>query len=119
MAILQEPKRQPRHSPQTATNVQHVLRLAAQLLEHVLKPLHARLVALRLLRCEDSVERSTQLGDIVVDLVVGRVGQPHKLVLFGKAAETFRDVWMGPPSWDGGVERFGCVVDVEQSFEIW
>lgn len=93
--------------PQAARDVQHVLGLASQLLEHVLEALHARLVALRLLRREDGVERRAQLLDIVQNLVVARVRQDDQLVLLGQAAEAFRDVRVRPPGGDGGVEGLG------------
>lgn len=93
--------------PQTTADMQHVLGLAAQLLKHVLEALHARLVALRLLRREDGVERRAQLVDVVPDLVVRRVGQDDQFVLFGQARQARGDVGVRAPGWDGLVKGLG------------
>jgi hypothetical protein len=55
---------------QAGGDVQHVLGVAAQRIEHVLEGLQPRLVGLCLLRGVDAVEGRAQQGHVVLDLVV-------------------------------------------------
>ena len=51
-------------------DVQAVFRLAAEFIKHVLETLHSRLIALRLLRGKDGVERSPQFLYILHNLII-------------------------------------------------
>ena len=85
-------------------NVQDVLRAAAQMIEHVLESLQARLVRLRLLRREYGVKRRAELRYIVLDLIVRGVGQNYEGNVGCDPRQWFRDVRVRGP-------RRNCRVD--------
>ncbi len=58
--------------------MRHILRPAAENLEHALEAVHLRLVAAHFLRRDDLVERRAELRDIVRDLVLHRIREDHE-----------------------------------------
>ncbi|CAG9225489.1 hypothetical protein PSP6_50023 [Paraburkholderia tropica] len=78
-------------------HVQHVFRVAVELVEHVFEGLAQRLVRLRLLGRVDLVERRAELGDVAVDLLVGGIRKNHELVFRRETRETFRRVRVRAP----------------------
>src|SRR6195256_6778628 len=85
-------------------NVQDVLRAAAQVIEHVLESLQARLVRLRLLRREYGMKRRAELRYIVLDLTVRGVGQNYEGNVGCDPRKRFGDIRMRTP-------RRNCRVD--------
>ncbi|MCY1433357.1 hypothetical protein D9M71_493840 [compost metagenome] len=94
-------------------NVQHVFRTAAEVVEHVLEGLQARLVGLGLLGGEDLVERHAQLVDVGHDLFVHRVGEDHQRDLVGDLRQAGRHVGMRAPGRHGVVVQlsFAAILD--------
>ncbi|CAM2159986.1 hypothetical protein PT2222_60400 [Paraburkholderia tropica] len=92
---------------ETRRHVQHVFRIAVELVEHVLERLAQRLVRLRLLSGADLVERRAKLFHVAVDLRVVGVRENHELVLRGEARQTFRHVRMRAP-------RGHCLVELQR-----
>ena len=79
-------------------DVQEVLRLGVQGVEHVLERLVARLVGLGLLSGEHGVEVCTELGNADVQEAVVCVGQSHQLVVVAHELQRSRHVLVGNPA---------------------
>ena len=86
-------------------DVQEVLRLGIQGVQHVLERLVARLVGLGLLGGEDGVEVSAELGNADVQEAGVRVGQSHQLVVVAHELQRGRHVLVGNPAANSVSER--------------
>lgn len=96
-------------------DVEAVFRTAAQLVKHVLEPLHPRLVALRLLCGEDGVKGRAKLFYILHNVIVRGVGQDYKLVLGCQAAEAFGDIRVRTPGRNGVIELLRLLLRERES----
>jgi len=87
--------------------VQQVFQPPAQLRQHVLEGLHARIVGLSLLGREHRVEGCLQLRHVTMDLVVGGIRQDHEGNSFATRASRSGTSGCGPHVGTAGCRMIG------------
>src|SRR5258706_7295845 len=84
-------------------DMQDVLRIAPELVEHELESLHARLIGLSHLCGVDGVKGRAEFLDIALDLIVRGIGEDDERYLLRYLHEAGRHIRMRTPTGNGVV----------------